>query len=73
MSRKIQEIFVNHYDDFRKENIYRTRKVCDEEVKKLVRCKDENYGHILYEYPECGGEKEDHLHVKVGYVRHVGK
>lgn len=57
MSGKIQEIFVNHYECFRKENVHRTRKVCDDEVKKLVRCKDENYGHILYECSECGEQK----------------
>ena len=57
MGIKIQEIFKNHYENFRKENIHRMRKVCDEEARKLIRCKDEKYGHVLYECPECGEEK----------------
>lgn len=53
----IKEIFKDKYENFREENKYRMRKVCDIEAKKLIRCKDENYGHILYECPSCGEQK----------------
>lgn len=57
MGVKIQEIFKNNYSSFREKNIKRIRKVCDNEATKLMRCKDENYGHILYECPDCGEQK----------------
>jgi predicted RNA-binding Zn-ribbon protein involved in translation (DUF1610 family) len=50
----IKQIFIENYDEFREENKHRIRKVCDDEAKKLMRCKDINYGHILYECPKCG-------------------
>lgn len=50
----IKQIFVDNYDEFREENKHRIRKVCDDEAKKLMRCKDINYGRILYECPNCG-------------------
>lgn len=53
----IKEIFKKEYEEFREENKHRIRKVCDTEARKLMRCKDTKYGHILYECPECGEQK----------------
>lgn len=53
----IKKIFIENYEEFREENKHRIRKVCDNEARKLMRCKDINYGHALYVCPDCGEEK----------------
>ena len=75
---KIKQIFADHWDEFKKTELFKVPKdlvdSVTEAVEKMLRCGDPRYGFVKYLCPNCGQhEKKIGFSCKSRFCNRCGK